>query len=166
MPWHRTMTGAETQTATRKQEGAAIMPPRLRCALGAAEVQDSRNLDVVYTQVNEHYFLFARYARTTGQTREPGDETARAGKSTRRPGELARNTRHSSPGSTVLRPPKLGSTASRFPQASEPTHKPVNDDIIRVHPDPCLPSRFLSLGGQAGRVRRCGAGPGAGRELG
>ena len=35
-------------------------------------------------------------------------------------------------------PRSPASAASRFPQASEPTHRPVNDDIIRVHPDPCL----------------------------
>jgi hypothetical protein len=98
-----------------------------------------------FTQVNEHHFLFARYARSAGQTREPGDETARAGKSTRRPASSQGTPRHmkasqsgqpavgalswrhcgkggghpsrrrqglSSPGSTVLRPPKLGSEAS------------------------------------------------------
>jgi hypothetical protein len=74
----------------------------------------------------------------------------------------------------VLRPPKLGSTASRFPRAPEPTHKPVNDDIIRVHPDPCLlaglqvdafgelpvAGRFDRAGGLAGcgAVSRDGAG--------
>jgi hypothetical protein len=84
MSWHRRMTGAETQTTTRKQEDAAMIPPRLGCALGTAEVQSSRNIDVVYTQINERYFLFAGYARSAGETREPGDETARAGKSTRR----------------------------------------------------------------------------------
>ena len=41
------------------------------CALGAAEVQSSRNLDLVYTRINEHDFLFARYARSAGETREP-----------------------------------------------------------------------------------------------
>src|SRR5690349_5345802 len=86
MPWHRTMTSAETQTATRKQENAAIMPPpRLGCALGTAEVQSSRNIDLVYTQINERYFLSARYARSAGETIEPGDQTGAAGKSTRRP---------------------------------------------------------------------------------
>ena len=43
--------------------------PRLGCALGTAEVQSSRNLDVVYTQINERYFLFARYARSAAETR-------------------------------------------------------------------------------------------------
>ena len=47
------------------------MPPRLGCALGAAEVQSSRNLDLVYTRINERDFLFARYARSAGETREP-----------------------------------------------------------------------------------------------
>ena len=94
MPRHRKMTGAETQTATREQENAAKMPPRLGCALGAAEVQSSRNPDVVYTQVNEHYFLYGRYARSAGQTREPGDETARADKSTRRPARPPGTPRH------------------------------------------------------------------------
>src|SRR5271157_1071014 len=56
------------------------IPPRLECALGATEVQGSQNPDVVYTQVNEHYFLFTRYARSAGQTREPGDETAQRGR--------------------------------------------------------------------------------------
>jgi hypothetical protein len=65
--------------------------PRLGCALGAAEVRGSRNPDVVYTQIKERYFLFARYARSAGQTREPGDETAQAREHAVR--RLARNNR-------------------------------------------------------------------------
>ena len=79
------MTSAETQTATRMQKVTDIMPPpRLGRALGTAEVQSSRNLDLVYTRINERYFLSAPYARSAGETIEPGDETGRAGKSTRR----------------------------------------------------------------------------------
>jgi hypothetical protein len=34
------------------------MPPRLGCALSATEVQSSReDLNLVYTQINEHTFL-------------------------------------------------------------------------------------------------------------
>ena len=87
------------------------VPPRLGCALSAAEVQGSQNPDVVYTQVNEHYFLFARYARSAGQTRQPGDETARAGKSTRGEPARAAITRPMPPVAPVTRTVRMRSPA-------------------------------------------------------
>lgn len=106
---------------------------------------------------------FARYARSTGETREPGSRHG-AAESTRRPAGSPATPRHmnasqsgrpavgalswphcgkgghpsrrrqglSSSGSTVLIAPKLGSTASRFPPASDPAHGPVNDHIVRI----------------------------------
>jgi hypothetical protein len=55
------------------------MPPRLGCALNATEVHSSRrNLNLVYTQVNENTFLIEtlRPIRKRGQVR-PADEAAR-----------------------------------------------------------------------------------------
>jgi hypothetical protein len=45
--------------------------PSVSCARGATEFWSSRNIDLVYTWINERYFLLSSYARYTGETRSP-----------------------------------------------------------------------------------------------
>jgi hypothetical protein len=49
------------------------MTPRLGCALGATEVQSSRNLDLVYTRIGEHNFLLRMLRAIRRADKEPGN---------------------------------------------------------------------------------------------
>jgi hypothetical protein len=69
------------------------MPPRLSCALGAAEVQGSQNLDLVYTQINERDFLFCT-VRPIRRGNKGAGEPARGRREHAPTGELARDAGH------------------------------------------------------------------------
>ena len=49
------------------------MPPRLRYALGATEVQSSRNLDLVYTRIDEHDSPLRTLRPIRRADKEPGN---------------------------------------------------------------------------------------------